>query len=174
MEVGMNKINSAVCRFMLGIILVVLMCSNLDAQPRQGRGRSVSALPPHEFFPPVPNQLEINKLMDDLEIDLALNREQKVRIKSIYEDHFNQVKQLRPGPTTIYDEMEHDHENLQLDLLRKVAGVLDDYQLERYMVFLEQRSLGREGHEFIDDEEGNVPDDEFEDGDCDHEDEFSD
>ncbi|MBU1099521.1 MAG: hypothetical protein KKA84_03875 [Bacteroidetes bacterium] len=148
-----------------------LSLSQLIAQPRHPSGHSTSSMPPQEFLAPVPNQLEINKLMDELEIDLCLTREQKVRIKSIYEEHFNSVKHLQPGNTRTYDAMDNRQEELQMELTRKVAAVLDDFQLARYVLFLERRALGREGHKFMDEESN---EDQIEDGDYDHEEELPD
>ena len=71
-------INIAIA-FMITLILSLFV--EVKAQGRAGNAFIGTAMPPVDYFAPVPNQLEINKWMDFLEAELSLNSGQKVRIK---------------------------------------------------------------------------------------------
>ena len=73
-------------RFNLMIALLItamfFLTSSLSAQQRQGaKGR-----------PPIPDEAQINKMVDDLSTELSLSEGQKTEILALYTDHFAEVK----------------------------------------------------------------------------------
>ena len=115
-------------RFNLGILLIltsmVLFSSNIFAQQREGQGA-----------PPIPNETQIIKMVDDLSAELSLKEDQKVEILALYNDHFNEVKSsMNSGKKPSREEME----NLKTKFENKVKSLLNDEQQDLFVDFIKK------------------------------------
>ncbi len=121
-------------RFNLGIILIltsmVLFSSNIFAQQRQGGQQREG-----QGAPPIPNETQIIKMVDDLSAELSLKEDQKVEILALYNDHFNEVKSsMNSGKKPSREEME----NLKTKFENKVKSLLNDEQQDLFVDFIKK------------------------------------
>ena len=149
------KYKSEAIIFLIILIFLLSLCNSIWAQSKPHGGKAISAMPPVDNFPAAPNQLEINKYMDYLENLLKLDPEQKVRLKTIYEDHYRNVDNLRPGYTRIYDDMREKYDELLMELEMKVSSILNETQMKMYDEFLDKQEARMSGREYI--LEGYIP-----------------
>ncbi|MCB0753931.1 MAG: hypothetical protein KDC52_20840, partial [Ignavibacteriae bacterium] len=73
-------------RFNISLVIfittMIFLTSNLSAQQRQEQG-----------LPPIPNETQIIKMVDDLSAELSLTEAQGTKILTLYTNHFAEVKE---------------------------------------------------------------------------------
>ena len=119
-------------RFNLSIALLItamfFLTSNLSAQQRQGQGQEQGP-------PPIPNETQIVKMVEDLSAELSLSETQKTEILSLYTDHFAEVKSsMSSGQRASREEMESLKEEFEDD----VKSILNDEQQDLFDEFVKK------------------------------------
>jgi Spy/CpxP family protein refolding chaperone len=119
-------------RFNLVVVLLfttfILLSSNLFAQQRQEQGP-----------PPIPDETQINKMVEDLSSELTLTPTQKTKILALYTDHFAEVNTSMKGQRKSREEME----SLKSNFEKQVKDLLTKDQkakFEKYMKNLRPES----------------------------------
>lgn len=101
---------------------IFFLTTSLSAQQRQGQGP-----------PPIPNETQINKMVEDLSVELSLTDAQKTEILSLYTDHFNDVqKSMANGERISREEME----SLKKEFEDEVKSLLNENQQDLYEEFI--------------------------------------
>ena len=116
-------------RFNLSIALLItalfFLTSNLSAQQRQGQGP-----------PPIPDETQIIKMVDDLSSELSLSDGQKTEILALYQNHFAEVKSsMNGGQRPSRENMESLKEEFEDD----VKSLLTEDQQEQFDEFMKTR-----------------------------------
>ncbi|MBL1214364.1 MAG: hypothetical protein HND52_13480 [Ignavibacteriae bacterium] len=97
---------------------MLFLTSNIAAQQRQGP-------------PPIPNETQINKMVDDLSNELSLSDVQKIEILALYIDHFADVKSLTNGQRPSREQMD----KLKNEFEKNVRNKLNEeqkFKFEKY------------------------------------------
>lgn len=115
---------------------IFFLTTSLSAQQRQGQGP-----------PPIPNETQINKMVEDLSVELSLTDAQKTEILSLYTDHFNDVqKSMANGERISREEME----SLKKEFEDEVKSLLNENQQDLYEEFIKnnkpQKNQGNKRH----------------------------
>ena len=113
---------NSIKRFNLMIVLLItamfFLTSNLSAQQRQGKGS-----------PPIPDEAQINKMVDELSTELSLSEGQKTEILALYTDHFAEAKvSMNSEERPSREEME----SLRTEFEDDVKSLLTDEQQDLY------------------------------------------
>lgn len=113
-------------RFNLSISLLIaaifFLTSSLSAQQRQEQGP-----------PQVPNETQINKMVEDLSAQLSLSNGQKTKILGLYKNHFAEVKSsMSSGERPNREEMESLKEEFEDD----VKSLLNEEQKDLFDEFI--------------------------------------
>ena len=116
----LKKINISIALLITTMFFVTINCS---AQQRQGQGQ-----------PPIPNDTQINKMVEDLSAELSLSDVQKTEILALYQDHFAEVKSsMSSGERPNREKMESLKEEFEDD----VKSLLNDEQQDLYDKYIE-------------------------------------
>lgn len=126
-------------RFNLGVILLltsmILFSTNIFAQQGQRKEQGP---------PPMPTESQINKMVDDLSVELSLSETQKTEILTLYTEHFADVKELSDGQRPSREEME----SLRSEFEDDVKSLLNDEQQDLFEEFIKnnkpQQGKGRQ------------------------------
>lgn len=114
------------------VLFIVLLSTSVFAQPPGGGQRGGQQGPP-----PVPNDKQIEKMVSDLGKELALSKEQEIKVLALYKGHFAQIKQKTSGNIRPdRDEME----TLKSVFEKKVKAELTKEQGSKYEAFLKRQS----------------------------------
>lgn len=112
-------------RFNLSIVLLItaffFLISNLSAQQRKGQGP-----------PPIPNETQIIKMVDDLSSQLLLSDDQKTEILALYQNYFAEVKSSMNGEQRPSREK---MESLKEEFEDDVKSLLTDVQQDAFDEF---------------------------------------
>ena len=117
-------------RFNLITVLLItamfFITSSLSAQQREGKGS-----------PPIPDEAQINKMVDVLATELSISEAQKTEILALYTNHFNEVKSsMSSGERPSREEME----SLKEEFEDSVKSVLNDEQQDLFDEFMEKNN----------------------------------
>jgi len=119
-------------RFNLVLVILftafIFMSSNLFAQQRQEQGP-----------PPIPNETQITKMVDDLSAELSLTATQKTSILTLYTNHFAEVKASMNGKRKSREEMESHRAQFE----DKVKSLIDENQKSLFEKFLKSKKESR-------------------------------
>jgi hypothetical protein len=119
----LKKINISIALLITTMFFVTINCS---AQQRQGQGQGQ---------PPIPNDTQINKMVEDLSAELSLSDAQKTEILALYQNHFAEVKSsMSSGEKPSREEMESLKEEFEDD----VKSLLNDDQQDLYDEFVKK------------------------------------
>lgn len=126
----LKRINLSIALLVAAMFFVF---SGLSAQQRKGQGP-----------PPIPNETQINKMVEDLAAELSLSETQKTEIFSLYKDHFTEAKTLmNTGQRPSREKME----NLRTIFENKVKSLLNDEQQDLFDEYIKnnkpQQGQGR-------------------------------
>ena len=113
----MNTIKRLSLSIALLITAMFFLTSNVAAQQRQGQGP-----------PPIPNETQINKMVDDLSNELSLSDGQKTEILALYIDHFADVKELTNGQRPSREQMD----KLKNEFENNVRNKLNEDQVFKF------------------------------------------
>ncbi|MBE0646406.1 MAG: hypothetical protein IH596_01335 [Bacteroidales bacterium] len=117
----------------LGIALF-LTCSLTFAQPGGGgQGRQQGP-------PPIPNDKQIQAMVDNLADELALSSDQEKKVLELYKAHFVQVKKQTSGNNRPNRE---ELEAMKTAFEKKVKAELTKEQTSRYEAYLKKQSNQR-------------------------------
>lgn len=124
----MNKIK----RFNLSIIALVIttlmfLTSCLSAQQRQGQGP-----------PTIPNETQINKMVEDLSAELSLSKKQETKILEIFTFHFTELKEAletKGKERKSCEEMESHRSKFE----DQVKSFLNEEQKDLFDKFMESK-----------------------------------
>jgi Spy/CpxP family protein refolding chaperone len=108
------------------LLLIVFISSSVFAQHSQKR----SNLP--DGPPPVPNQVQIKKMVEELNNKIALSEHQEEKILALFNNHFKKVKEKIEERKRDREEMESLKENFE----NKVKALLTEDQQKGYDEFL--------------------------------------
>ena len=128
---------SRIKRFNFGIILLltlmILLGGNLFAQQRNGQDQ-----------PKIPDETQINKMVEELSVKLSLNETQKTKILTLYVDHFAEIKSsMSSGKRPSREEMESIRENFQ----DAVKSQLNSEQQDLYDDFIKKNEKQPKGEQ---------------------------
>jgi hypothetical protein len=116
-------------KFNLSITLLIaamfFLTTNLSAQKRQEQGP-----------PPIPNETQINKMVEDLSTELSLSEKQKAEFLSLYTDHFAEVKELIKSQRKSKEEME----SKKAEFEDEIKNLLSDKQQDLFDDFMEKNN----------------------------------
>ena len=134
-----NKMNT-LKRFNLSIALLltilIFLTSNHLAQERKRKGP-----------PPIPDETQIAKMVEDLSVELSLNEDQKTRLHELYIVHFNEVKEkMEMDKEALKAEKGKDHRKMFEESIKKL---LTEEQQVKFDEFIkknrpEQRNKSKE------------------------------
>ena len=125
-------------RFKLMIVLLItamfFITSSLSAQQRQGKGS-----------PPIPDEAQINKMVNELSTELSLSEGQKTEILALYTNHFAKAKaSMNSKEKPSREEME----SLRAEFEEGVKILLNDEQKDLFDEFVKnnkpQQGQGRQ------------------------------
>jgi hypothetical protein len=115
------------------LILTIGLIMNLQVQAQQNQQRK------QQGPPPLPNEQEIEKMLEDLSKTLALSAEQEMKISKLYTSHFEEVKAKTENGRPKREEME----SLKSDFVKEVKGLLDDEQKVKFDKFVQEKQKHR-------------------------------
>ncbi len=114
-------------RFNLSITLLIaamfFLTTNLSAQKREEQGP-----------PPIPNETQINKMVEDLSAELSLTEAQSAKILGLYSDHFAEVKKLMKSQRKSREEME----SKKAEFEDEIKNLLNEEQQDLFDEFMEK------------------------------------
>lgn len=102
----------------LAILLMGLLCGSIFAQAPQGKK------------PPVPNDEQIEKMIEDLSNSLSLNVEQEKEFRETFQNHFNEVKKHHESARKQHEKMKTKHDKLRDDFHKELSSILNEEQLK--------------------------------------------
>ena len=112
------------------LALVILLLSSQVTQAQQ-RGQ--------QGPPPLPNDEQIEAMVDDLSKELSLTAEQEKKVSEKYFTHFEEVeKKMKAGRPS-----REDMESMKIDFKNDVKTVLTDDQKDLYDSFLKKQKQQR-------------------------------
>lgn len=109
------------------IIITMALIGTLCAQPTGSKPQMGQHQPP-----PIPDEAQIVKMVDELTQILSLSNEQTVKINKLYTDHFSQAKMKMEA-----EKNDHEQHRKEMDALREefendVKAVLNSAQIEKF------------------------------------------
>ena len=115
-------------RFHINIVLLItaliFLTGSLSAQQKQEQGP-----------PPIPNETQINKMVEDLSAELSLREGQKIEILALYQNHFTEVKSsMSSGQRPSREDME----SLKEEFEDEVKNLLNAEQQDLYEEFIKK------------------------------------
>lgn len=117
----MNTINIIKTTLLVVLLSVLFTSITVNAQP-PGRQQGP---------PPIPNSSQINKMVDELTTELLLNEEQKATIKTLYINHFKEVREKTESKNVDQKAME----KLKAGLDRDIKELLSEEQKIKFIVY---------------------------------------
>lgn len=93
----------------------------------------------HQGPPPIPNQEQIDKMVDEMAKTLSLDKEQKKEVKKKFAKHFEEVKAKIEASRPKREEMEA----LKSDFEKDVKSVLNDEQKKQFDAFMKEKEKER-------------------------------
>ncbi len=118
------------------VACVVLMASTLLAQPNQHSQQGRQQGPP-----PIPNDKEIVKMVENLSSTLSLNDKQEAEIADIYQEHFAELKALTKKTQNVQREA---MDTLKKGFDKAVKSVLTDEQKKGFETYLKNHGPGQD------------------------------
>lgn len=113
-----------------GLLLIVGLVISLNIQAQETK---------HHGPPPIPNDQEIEKMVNELANTLSLSEDQKEKISEKYFAHFNEVKAKVEEARPKKEEME----NLKSDFEENVKALLDKEQQKKFDEFIQKKQKPR-------------------------------
>ena len=114
-------------KFNLSITLLIaamfFLTTNLSAQKRQEQGP-----------PPIPNETQINKMVEDLSTELSLTEAQSAKILGLYSDHFAEVKKLMKSQRKSREDMK----SKKAEFEDEIKNLLNEEQQDLFDEFMEK------------------------------------
>lgn len=96
--------------------------------------------------PPIPNEVQIEKMFAELSAELSLTEEQQTRIHALYVEHFKELKELRKSEEEQRSSGQRKKmEALRGDFEKEVQADFSKEQRELFVAFQEKRREGRPG-----------------------------
>lgn len=118
-----------------GLVLSLLFANMLAAQGRRGQHQP----------PPLPNDQQIQKMVDELSQHLKLTDEQKTGVQKLFKEHFESVKKLQEQGRVAPPKME----SLRKEFESKVKALLNEKQQKAFDKFMQKqgpKGRGRRRH----------------------------
>lgn len=133
----MNRILKKSSKLLL-IAFVTLMSTNIINAQRGHDG------PPPP--PPVPDADRVEKMVEHMAIELSLTDDQKVEIKKLYKEHFDEVRKKMEVEQKVRDKERAEKEKIREEFEKEVKALLSDEQIKQFDEFQKNRHRGK-GHE---------------------------
>ncbi len=122
------RINTAV----VSILLITLFSGMTWAQNQRPQGP-----------PPVPNQEQIEKMVDDLGEKLNLSGEQSKKVLKLHTDHFDKVKENQEKGRENREAHRETMDKLRINFEKDVKAVLTKEQQKKYDDYLKEQEKKR-------------------------------
>ena len=113
------------------VFAIFLVSTSVIAQP-PGGGQGGG----HQGPPPIPNDKQIEKMVDDLAKELSLSTEKEEKVLGLYKAHFTQVKAKTSGNSRPKRE---EMEALDATLEKNVKAELTKEQITKYDAHLKKQ-----------------------------------
>jgi tRNA C32,U32 (ribose-2'-O)-methylase TrmJ len=113
------------------LILGLMMNLNVQAQQHQQKGK--------QGPPPIPDQEQISKMVNELSKTLALDEDQKKDVEKKFNKHFEEVRAKKEESRPKREEMEA----LRTDFEEEVKSILDDKQKKQFDAFMKEKEKER-------------------------------
>ncbi|MBU0473793.1 MAG: hypothetical protein KKF62_06475 [Bacteroidetes bacterium] len=104
---------------------IILVSSSLIAQPRQDMKH-----------PPIPDEKQIMKMVDELSTDLDLNSEQKTQITELFKNHFAELKTKMENHELAEQKDRQEMEGFRDNFAAKVKSILTEEQKLKFDDFM--------------------------------------
>lgn len=113
------------------LVLSILLVSSVSfSQPSGGQ----------QGPPPIPNDKQIEKMVNDLADEIALSSDQETKVLDLYKAHFDVVKEKTSGDSRPNRE---DMEALDKVLEKNVKAELTEEQISKYQTYLKKQEKQR-------------------------------
>lgn len=125
----MNAINKTNFGIVLILASMILLSSNIFAQEGQRKG---------EGPPPIPNETQINKMVDKMSVELSLGESQKSEILALHIDHFAETGASREnnnGQRKSREEMK----SIRTEFEDEVKSLLNEEQKIKFEEFMKNQ-----------------------------------
>lgn len=110
-------------------VILFLNVVSASAQP-QGNGGKRPQGPP-----PVPNDMQISKMVDDLSTELSLTPDQENKVSALYFDHFKAEKKSTEQKGSAGESQKKEMEKQSKKLDKKVKAILTKEQKKMYIAY---------------------------------------
>lgn len=110
------------------VIMGLIFGQEVIAQQKQQQGP-----------PPIPDQEQIDKLVEDMAKTLSLDKEQKKEVRKKFTKHFEEVKAKIEASRPKKEEMKA----LRSDFEKDVKSVLNEKQKKQFDVFMKEKEKER-------------------------------
>lgn len=113
----------------IGLIILIGSTLSLTSQAQEHQKRK------QQGPPPIPNEKEVDKMVNDLSKTLSLSEEQTKKISKMYTKHFDEVRSKVDESRPKREEMEQ----LRSDFVKDVKSVLDEDQKKKFDEFHQKK-----------------------------------
>ena len=115
----------------LALIFVLLFSGMTFAQaPKGGKQQK----------PPVPNEKQVKKMVNELSEELELSEKQETEVLVVYQNHFNEVKDKTSSDNRpIKEEMEAMKSSFE----KEVKALLNEEQQTKFEEYMKERKLNK-------------------------------
>ncbi len=108
--------------------LILLIAGNLFAQPSQRGGM--------QGPPPLPDSVQIEKMVDELTKSISLSDEQKIQVSELHFDHFAEAKELMEENKKDRKSHHEAMDDLREEFDEQVKDLLTENQVEEFEEFI--------------------------------------
>ena len=118
-------------RFLSLILGMLLIAGNLFAQPQQRGGM--------QGPPPLPDSVQIVKMVDELATAISLSDEQKKQVSELHFAHFEEAKELMEENKSDRENHRQAMDDLRQEFDEQVKELLTEKQLKDFEKFIKNR-----------------------------------
>lgn len=112
------------------ILLIALSASSVSIA-QQGRPSGP---------PPIPDQTQIEGMVDQLSTELSLNDEQQSQISELYSIHFEELNDMASSQQGASQQMQQEMEKKKSSFEKEIKSVLTSEQKKKYTKYLKENT----------------------------------
>ncbi len=92
----------------------------------------------HPGPPPIPDEGQIAKMIEDLKTKLNLSESQAEKIKTLHMEHFKQMKSLQENQRKQMEAAKAEHDKLRTEFEVRIEKELSKEQFEKFKQIMEE------------------------------------
>ncbi len=103
-----------------------------------GVSSAAAAQERHPGPPPIPDEAQITKMIEDLKTKLNLDGNQAEKIKALHMEHFKQIKSMQENHRKQMEADKAEHDKLQAEFEAKIEKELSKEQFEKFKQIMKE------------------------------------